>query len=529
MAHEHLGTPNHTVPSFTPSFEIPRFASYGAHVDEPTVRLDASGALSSAGATFESRYVMVQSAAPVAVEDCEELGVSAIEVTVLWGTNVLHVAHLSPPRAFSVGHGEGTRVDFVVPAELAPFARTEIVAVRDGTALVLAPQGAELTVRNRAASASSEGARSVVLGDGTVADVRFGALSFRISSVTAGKRLPRSLGTDTGGLGSSFMATFAAVATVLGSLAYYTPALGSTLDDELDRERLATMLAFLNTQAEREEKVTPSDGEAKASQGGGTPGTAAKGPEGKMGRPDKPAAEKRFAISGGGEVVLSREQRIAEASTFGMIGMLSSMNSRSVPQATWGENVPMGPDAVDAWGNMFGEDIGESAGAGGLGLIGIGSGAGGHGDQIGIGAIGTCGTNCGMGNGKWGVGPGMGSSIGSTGNGHKTKVPTMRAGATTVNGHIPSEVIQRIVRQNYGRFRQCYDSGLRTNPNLTGRVTARFVIGRDGSVSNVSNGGGDLPDSAVTSCVLSAFYGLSFPSPDGGIVTVTYPLMLVPG
>jgi len=56
-----------------------------------------------------------------------------------------------------------------------------------------------------------------------------------------------------------------------------------------------------------------------------------------------------------------------------------------------------------------------------------------------------------------------------------------------------------------------------------------FVIGRDGSVSNVGNGGSDLPDSGVVSCVLSAFYGLSFPQPEGGIVTVVYPIMLEPG
>ncbi len=63
----------------------------------------------------------------------------------------------------------------------------------------------------------------------------------------------------------------------------------------------------------------------------------------------------------------------------------------------------------------------------------------------------------------------------------------------------------------------------------TGRVTVRFVIGRDGAVSNVSNGGSDLPDSNVVNCVVKAFYGLSFPKPEGGIVTVQYPIMLQPG
>ena len=75
----------------------------------------------------------------------------------------------------------------------------------------------------------------------------------------------------------------------------------------------------------------------------------------------------------------------------------------------------------------------------------------------------------------------------------------------------------------------CYETGLRANPNLSGRVTARFVIGRDGAVSNAANGGSDLPDAGVVSCVIQAFYGLSFPTPDNGIVSVSYPIMFSPG
>jgi hypothetical protein len=57
----------------------------------------------------------------------------------------------------------------------------------------------------------------------------------------------------------------------------------------------------------------------------------------------------------------------------------------------------------------------------------------------------------------------------------------------------------------------------------------RFVIGRDGAVSQVGNGGSDLGDPAVVSCVVRAFYGLSFPQPENGIVTVTYPIVFTPG
>ena len=108
--------------------------------------------------------------------------------------------------------------------------------------------------------------------------------------------------------------------------------------------------------------------------------------------------------------------------------------------------------------------------------------------------------------------------------------PSLRPlGETITSGRLPAEVIQRIVRQNFGRFRMCYQGGLTRNPNLEGRVTARFVIDSTGTVSNVMAGSSDLPDSEVKSCVLSAFYGLSFPAPDGGIVTVAYPIMFAPG
>jgi len=89
---------------------------------------------------------------------------------------------------------------------------------------------------------------------------------------------------------------------------------------------------------------------------------------------------------------------------------------------------------------------------------------------------------------------------------------------------MPPEVIQRIIRQNFGRFRACYQGGLTHAPELAGTVTVRFVIGRDGAVSSVSDGGSSMPDPAVTSCVVRAFYGLSFPQPEGGIVPVTYPI-----
>ena len=107
--------------------------------------------------------------------------------------------------------------------------------------------------------------------------------------------------------------------------------------------------------------------------------------------------------------------------------------------------------------------------------------------------------------------------------------PKTTAGPLQVSGRLPPEVIQRIVRQNFGRFRACYEAGLAKDPGLKGKVSVRFVIGKDGAVGSVSDAGSDLPDPATKKCLLAAFSGLSFPQPEGGIVTVVYPLVFNPG
>ena len=112
---------------------------------------------------------------------------------------------------------------------------------------------------------------------------------------------------------------------------------------------------------------------------------------------------------------------------------------------------------------------------------------------------------------------------------HKTVAPIIRMGAVTVSGRLPPEVIQRTVRQSYGRFRLCYEKGLERNPNLQGRISTRFQIGRDGSASNAANAGSDLPDQAVVDCVVNTYTSMSFPMPEGGLVTVVYPLLFAPG
>ncbi|WP_437542185.1 AgmX/PglI C-terminal domain-containing protein [Sorangium sp. So ce367] len=198
---------------------------------------------------------------------------------------------------------------------------------------------------------------------------------------------------------------------------------------------------------------------------------------------------------------------------------------------------PAGADSKDSFGADGRALSVVSGGAGGLGLSGVGEGGGGRGEGIGLGNIGTLGHGSAAGaaapapsavSAATGTGQGFGSGHGRLAGSHRTRAPQVRMGATQVSGRLPPEVIQRIVRQNFGRFRLCYESGLLRDAGLQGRVTLRFTIDPRGALINARDGGSDLPDRAVVSCVVRALRDLTFPAPEGGSVDVVYPVLFSP-
>jgi hypothetical protein len=124
-----------------------------------------------------------------------------------------------------------------------------------------------------------------------------------------------------------------------------------------------------------------------------------------------------------------------------------------------------------------------------------------------------------------GIGHDRGHALGARRESH-FKGP--RYGTPETNGRLAAEIIQRIVRLNDGRYRFCYENGLRNDPGLRGRVTVKFMIDRSGAVAIAADGGSDIPDEAVRRCVVSSFLGLSFPQPENGTVTVVYPIVFSP-
>ncbi|MEO8901907.1 MAG: AgmX/PglI C-terminal domain-containing protein [Polyangiaceae bacterium] len=492
-------------------------------------------------------YTMIKSGPDVSSDEVEIAHLQSVEVMILWGSNVLHVSHLTPPRNFYVGEEQGKNFacDFFIPSEKLGTTRLPVVIGDRASVAVVIPPGARGTVelpgmprmsmdeaRARAQpTAEVSGGHQLNLPSGGKARIEIGDFVFQVAAVNAGKPIKHgvAVGFDWG-VAMYFGLSLAAVGGLVAAMAFFVPPMGLTDDEELDKDALYLMQQYLKSAAEREQEEKEAEvvQDNSDNKEGGT-GTRAKGEEGSMGNPTTKAVNKRYAVQGpkdNPDPHIARQAALREAAEFGMIGLLNTgaAGDPNAPTAPWGRDTSLGSDDVSARGNMWGDEIGDAFGAGGLGLSGIGEGGGGRGEGIGLGNIGTLGHGAGTGTGQ-----GFGAGHGRLGGSHQTKAPKVRMGATTVSGRLPPEVIQRIVRQNYGRFRMCYEQGLGRNPNLEGRVSARFVIGRDGAVSNASNGGSDLPDSGVVSCVVSAFYGLSFPQPEGGIVTVVYPIMLSPG
>lgn len=96
---------------------------------------------------------------------------------------------------------------------------------------------------------------------------------------------------------------------------------------------------------------------------------------------------------------------------------------------------------------------------------------------------------------------------------------------------LDKSIIRRIVRAHIGSIRECYNEGLRDNPQLAGKVVISFVVGSEGKVtqSTVSEDT-ELEDEKTALCMADAVHDWVFPRPkDGKSVSITYPFNLQPG
>ena len=198
-----------------------------------------------------------------------------------------------------------------------------------------------------------------------------------------------------------------------------------------------------------------------------------------------------------------------DVGSFGMVGLLDVVSSES----SLGFGVQPRSDSTLSGGGAWLQELGGS----GLDLSGTGEGGGGPGSAVSLSEVGGL-----------DIAKGVGHDVRLTG--HVASIVChLHYVDPVVLARLDATAIQRVVRQNDGRFRGCYQGGLLRNPALEGRVTVKFAIARDGSVVTAEDDAeaSDLPDAEVRSCVVRAFSALTFSEP-GGVIRVTYPIVFSP-
>ena len=236
-----------------------------------------------------------------------------------------------------------------------------------------------------------------------------------------------------------------------------------------------------------------------------------KGEEGQMGKKDAPKTNARSApkaIDPNAKDIVKRT------------GLLAALGRGGGGLSTVFGSGGLGGDLRGAVGNMFGPVVGDSYGLGGLGIRGSGSGGGGQGETIGIGAVGTKGRGGGLGSYGTGVG-----GLGKKGD----RDVNISTGTAVVMGSVDRELIRKVIQDHAAQIRYCYEQQLAVNPRLQGKVSVKWVINGDGSASNpqIDHSGTTLEDGKVHECMMSRITSWAFPKPKGGgIAVITYPWIL---
>ena len=96
-----------------------------------------------------------------------------------------------------------------------------------------------------------------------------------------------------------------------------------------------------------------------------------------------------------------------------------------------------------------------------------------------------------------------------------------------ISDGLPFEVVRRILRQNFGRFRLCYETELRGIAGVKAKILVRFAIDKKGQVA-VAEPASSSASPAFLLCAARAFEGLNFPQPDAPLVAVEYGISFEP-
>ncbi len=102
-------------------------------------------------------------------------------------------------------------------------------------------------------------------------------------------------------------------------------------------------------------------------------------------------------------------------------------------------------------------------------------------------------------------------------------------GDPIVLGALEKDAIDQVLEPELAFFRDCYRTELAVSPALAGKVTVKFVIAKDGTVSSSTLKATTVGNPTLDACVVDRVAQLRFPEPrGGGLVIVSYPVVFAP-
>ncbi|MGE6761856.1 TonB family protein [Corallococcus interemptor] len=441
-----------------------------------------------------------------------------LQVSMLWGDQMLEVQHFKDGAPVTIGEGAKTTFTVYSPQ----VGKSHVLAVSKGDKLELrAPAGSGVFVTNkgdvrtkdalRAAgqlnAASAEAEQLFTLGLHDRAEVSLGTLAFVVRYV---KPSPAILATSLSDRDFSFFKI--AAICILASAAFVTAMVltprteTKSADDVFESQQRVAKFLIAPEKKEEAKKLQLSGVEE---------GAKAKDEEGKFGKQE--AKQEEAAPSKPGTPVVDKSKKEKDRQVVGKVGLLGALKGMK-----GGASDVFGPGGIGTGinnslgGLKGGAAMGDAHGVGGLGSRGTGNGGGGT--ALGIGGLGT------QGNGR-GTGGSGGIDLGGRGKSVTKVIP----GKTTVIGGLDKDVIAKVIRRHQNEIKYCYESELNKNPALAGKVAVAFTIDPAGAVADASVSESTLGSTPAEQCMISRIRRWKFPEPKGGgVVNVTYPWLFSP-
>ncbi len=459
-------------------------------------------------------------------------GPRALEVLAVWHETVVAARHLSEDEEFTIGSERN--VDQYVETKL-PLDTFVLAAHTPSMISIDVPDGVRgevmlkgevyaidaLKEQGKLVPSDQPNSSRLKLPPTARCRLEFGDVTMLLNSVAAAEPV------TSGGFFKAFEPIFLGLLAMAAALhgLFFTIVLSMPADASslaLDRFELDERFVEILREPEEEklEDLLKDEGDD------GDEGKAARDDSGKLGKEEMEETKNRLAIQGmEEEIKFANKDERAQIARDLAEDIQADLAADPELAALFGEgSQTIGMDQLAALGNLSGEVVGESGGAGGLGLAGVGSGGGGFGTgSLGAGRFGVKG----VGSGK---GKGYGRGVGKLG-ARKNKVPKVIPGRPLVQGSLDPEIIKRYIRKKRRQYGFCYSQQLQRYKNLTGTVKISFTITGSGRVvgAKVASAGTDLKNRSVQNCVRNVTAGIVFPQPKGGgIVKVTYPFRFKP-